>query len=39
MDDFVAALLCLPFLVLPLMVLVAIVLHKIKLASETVGKR
>jgi hypothetical protein len=33
MDDFVAALLCLPFLILPSIVLVAIISSKIK-ASE-----
>jgi hypothetical protein len=35
MDDFVAALLCLPFIVLPAMVLGAIILGKIR-ASEIV---
>jgi len=30
MDDFVAALLCLPFIILPLVVLLAIILSKIR---------
>ena len=35
MDDFVAALLCLPFIILPLIVLIAIISSKIR-ASEMV---
>lgn len=37
MDDFVAALLCLPFAILPSIVLVAIIVSKIR-ASETVNE-